>query len=260
MSTMPVFLVCVAYFTYLVSAASIGQTYEDVALFVAPSAERAYAYGSLHFDARSPYNYDIVRARKLLHAAAQRDPRHPYVYHQLARIYFLQGNFTKARAYADAQIRYHGNESPNAYYVRGLIKGFAGDYAAAAVDFREFLAHKPESWAATNDLAWVLLKQGKSGEALEAIDRVVSLWPDNSWLLNSRAAALAELGRYAEAYAAASAAQVAAEVLSPEDWSRANPGNDPLVAEEGLRAFRAAIRENIHSIALAAGKSFGDVK
>ena len=42
--------------------ASIVEAYENVALALAPSSERASVYGERHFDAGRPALYDIARA------------------------------------------------------------------------------------------------------------------------------------------------------------------------------------------------------
>ncbi len=39
-----------------------GDLYEDVSFALFPSAERAFAYGSGHFDARESSRYDLARA------------------------------------------------------------------------------------------------------------------------------------------------------------------------------------------------------
>ena len=113
------------------------------------------------------------------------------------------------------------------------------------------IVRDPTNWAATNDLAWVLLKAKRYEDALVAIDKVIALWPENPWLLNSKATALYELGRLEEAKVAADAAGIAVMKITEAEWSRAYPGNDPLIAGEGLKAFRDAVHANIHTISSA---------
>ncbi|KKW45831.1 hypothetical protein A3C21_02925 [Candidatus Kaiserbacteria bacterium RIFCSPHIGHO2_02_FULL_59_21] len=65
--------------------------YERAALALAPSSERASAYGERHFDAERPAFYDIARAEYFYEKAVELDDQYPYAHHQLARISFLRG-------------------------------------------------------------------------------------------------------------------------------------------------------------------------
>src|SRR3989344_4920942 len=105
--------------------------YEDVAYATAPSAGRAFEYGERHFNAGDSGVYDIDRAEYFFLEAALQNPGLPYVYHELARVYFLKGDFPKALGFINAQVALHGDEFPNTYYVRALIEGYKGEYAAS---------------------------------------------------------------------------------------------------------------------------------
>lgn len=225
----------------------------DIALTLMPSAERAYAYGVEHFDARDARAYDIERAERFFKKAAALDPAYPYVLHQLARIAFLKGEYPLALERIDREIEQSPRVSPSSFYVRGLIKGFAGDYAGAALDYETYLRSDPTNWAAINDYAWVLLKDDRPLDALVAADWGLIYWPENPWLLNSKATAHFELAQNALALEAASSAGASVGSVSEDDWLEAYPGNDPRVAREGVEALRAAIEANIHSIMLASG-------
>lgn len=225
--------------------------YEHVALTIAPSAARAYEYGARHFDATHAADYDLDRAEYFFKKAEAIDPRYPYVQHQLARIEFLKGNFLAAIARINKELANNLNPSPSSYYVKGLIEGFMGKYADAAADYETYLRSDPTNWAAINDYAWVLLKDGRYEKALTAIDDGLLFWPDNPWLHNSRATALFEMGRLEEASEAASAASLAVAGLTEAAWLQAYPGNDPLIARQGIDAFQKAVAENIHTIGLA---------
>lgn len=221
--------------------------YEDLAYAIDPTPARAYIYGDRHFNSKHGLFYDVDRAERYLKAAAV-DPSNPYVYHELSRIAFLKGNMAEAMTLIDIQLRRHGDFLPNSYYVRGLIEGFRGEYAAAAKDYAKYLEYDPHNWAAINDYAWVLLKDERSEEAAGALRNGLVYFPDNAWLLNSYAIALRESGDLESAHAAATAAAVSAANLRDEDWSVAYPGNDPKIAAAGLSALREAISRNIHSI------------
>jgi tetratricopeptide (TPR) repeat protein len=123
-----------------------------------------------------------------------------------------------------------------------------GDYTASVKDYEYFLKFDPHDWAGMNDEAWVLLKAKRYTDALKIIDSGLVDDPSNPWLLNSRATALYELGRYREALLAVQAASAAVASLTPAQWSHAYPGNDPMIASQGVTSFKAAIAQNIHSI------------
>jgi hypothetical protein len=73
-------------------------------------------------------------------------------------------------------------------------------------------------------------------------------WPENPWLLNSRATALFELGQLDRAHEVIIQAAAAVETVTPAEWIKAYPGNDPLIAIDGVAAFKKAVAENMHSI------------
>jgi Flp pilus assembly protein TadD len=223
--------------------------YEDSALYLWPSAQRAAAYGEQHLDSRDhPDYYDIDRAEALYLKAAALDDTYPYVNHQLARINFLKGNLGTALLYIDKEIELHGEQEANTYYVRGLIEGYMQNYDAAVKDYAYFVTKQPNDWAAINDYAWVLLKDKKFKEAEEASAGGLVRHPDNPWLLNSHSIALYELHRYSESLKDAEAAQAAVAKLSLARWSGAYPGNDPSSASQGLGSFKAAVQKNINML------------
>lgn len=222
---------------------------EDVMITLFPSAQRYYAYGNRHFDASADADaYDISRAEYMYQHALALDPTMPFIYHQLARIAFLQDNLPLALSYIDVQIQNEGDKTPNSYYVRALIEGYMGNYPSAESDYAHYLAYDPINWAAVNDYSWVLLKDKKPAQADAAIEGVLSYFPSNPWLLNSDAIALSEMGDATTAKVRIDAAAQAISTLTPQSWSAAYPGNDPGIAGEGLDAFSAAVAENMHSI------------
>lgn len=217
----------------------------------APSAERAYSYGRHHFDSGNPAMYDIDRAERFFEEAQQLNSSLPLLNHQLARIAFLQGDFEEALVYINIQIKFHANETMSSYYVRGLIEGYMGNYAAAAKDYEHYLQFDPTNWAALNDYAWVLLKAGRVEDAAVATLKGLEVHPNNPWLLNTNAIALYELGYIPEARHQARAAVKAVSDITEEEWLIANPGNDPRSAQDGIRALQDSVRRNMHTIAVA---------
>ena len=228
----------------------VKNAYENISDTVAPNAERAFLYGEKHFSSRSE-DYDIGRAERFFVSAMARNPDLPLVRHELARVYFLQGDFAKALGFINAQIALHGDEFVNTYYVRGLILGYMGNYDAAIADYRHFLRSELNNWAAITDYAWVLLKADRPEDALRATAGGLAEFPDNPWLLNTNAIALFELGFTEAAYAQASRALLASESITSEEWLRAYPGNDPMIAAQGISVFKKAIADNIHTIEAA---------
>lgn len=231
-----------------------GNFFEDISDMVAPNADRAFRYGQKHFSSRAE-DYDIARAEHFFVNAMIRDPDLPLVRHELARVYFLKGDFAKALSFIDAQVALYGDEFPNAYYVRGLIEGYMGDYAASAQDYKHFLQFEPHNWAALNDYAWVLLKANRPREAAEATAEGLQYFPDNPWLLNSNSIALYEIGNLEDAHKYARLAVAASQKVTKADWLRAYPGNDPKIAAEGIASLQKATSDNMHTIEAALASS-----
>jgi tetratricopeptide (TPR) repeat protein len=236
------------------------EQYENVAFALNPTAARAVAYGERHFDAQDPAEYDINRAQMFFGKAAQLDPTYPYLYHELARISFLHGNYTLALSQIDLQIQMHGDSEPNSYYVRGLIEGYMGNYSAAAADYSHYIQFDPQDWAAMNDYSWVLLKENNFQQAAEVTARGLQIFPGNPWLLNSNAIALYEIGDLQQAGVQAQAAVQAGKLLTTSQWLTAYPGNDPAIAAEGITTFQDSALQNMHMIALAIASSTVQLK
>ena len=233
------------------SSGALLRTHEFISVNLFPSAERAYAYGVRHFDARRSRDYDIHHAEIMFKKSLRLNPQQPFAQHQLGRIEFLRGDITRALARINAEIATNPSPSPSSYYVRALIEGYMGDYEDAAKDYEVYLKTDPNNWAAINDYAWVLLKNSRALDALVALDWGLLYWPGNAWLLNSKITALFELGEMDKARETVALAGKAVMSITESDWMRAYPGNDPLIAREGVLAFQEAVRANIHTIAIA---------
>src|SRR3989344_6212157 len=228
---------------------------EDVSYALYPSSEKAYAFGERHFNGQDVYNYDILRAEYFFREALRRDADIPYLHHEMARIHFLQGDFLNAIQEINLQIQLHGTTTPNSYYVRGLIEGYMGDYAAAAKDYEEFLKVDPRNWAGINDYAWVLLKDNRPQEAADATEKALVFFPENPWLLNSSAIALYEIGDIEKALERVQKAWVHVQNMGEREWLHSYPGNDPAIADQGIATFRTAVEDNMHRIELALASS-----
>lgn len=257
MLRMLVVLAFVALVSLLPGSRSLASNaYEDIMFRLFPSAARGFAYGERHFNDRDPNLYDFPRAEYFFKKAGLLDPTYPYLQHELARIYFLRGDFGEALTHINLQISKYGDATPNSYYVRALIEGFQGDYTDSAADYRRYIPHDPTNWAARNDLAWVLLKSKEPADALATLDEVLPLWPHNPWLLNTKATALYELRRLTEAHTTVDMAAASVITLTGAEWLVPYPGNDPRTAADGVATIQSAVLQNMHIIsgAIRAGK------
>ncbi len=258
--SLPILYMCLGIFlsllgTWFFARGTIVAAYEQAWISVFPSAALAVGFADRHFNSRMSASYDIDRAAYFYGIAEELDPSYPYVFHQLARIEFLKGDFYTALYYINKEIELHGETESNTYYVRGLIEGYMGDYASAAKDYERYLEFDPNNWAGLNDYAWVLLKAGRFEDAEVATQKGLAYFPENPWLLNNYSISLYEQGRTEEAYAAVVRAVRAANNVTEEEWLRAYPGNDPKVAGEGVVALRKAAADNMRAILAAAENS-----
>ncbi len=225
-------------------SAKLTQALEWIRFEMHPSAEGAYELGERHFDYADPQQYDLDLAEYYFNTARHLDPNLEYVYHELARISFLEGHLRMALFKINYQIAKFGDKTPNSYYVRGLIEGYLGDYTASDTDYKHFIAIDVHDWAAKNDDAWVLLKAKRYQDAFDVTTAGLQDDPNNPWLLNSNAIALYEMGRYGDAAPLIERAAETVTKVTAAEWSHAYPGNDPLIAPQGLAAFRSAVLAN----------------
>ncbi len=209
------------------------------------TAKQALERGNYYFNVDGKGEYDLDRAQNYFEKALALDPSVPDAWHQLARIDFLRGNFDSALVKINKQLELHGNSLMASYYIRGLIEGYQKNYPAAQKDFQTFLSWDPHNWAANNDLAWMYFSQGRFAEAEAQTRYALQFDAANPWLLLSHGSALLNLGKREEARQEFLAAKVAATKLTPEQWDRAYPGNDPAVAAHGVSEMRSAIARNL---------------
>lgn len=232
----------VLYYERLMLSAHMLQKIVVASLFQ-DSAEVQFETGAFFLNTRSA-NYDVKRAQEYLSKAAHLEPTYPYVHHELARVHFLNGNFDIAELHATIEIQNNGDATPQAYYVRGLIRGFKGEYDGAIKDYAKYLEFDVNNWAAINDYAWVLLKANRFEDAIIATARGLQMFPNNAWLLSTNSVALAEQGYKGPARAQAHAALLAAQHVTEEEWLTAYPGNDPRIARDGVQALQDATAIN----------------
>lgn len=220
----------------------------DVALLLnRRDVELALQLGNYYFGGGT---YDLDSAKKAYRNAVAINPKILWGHYQLARIYFLKGEYKNALDEINKELEANP-ENLRSLYVRGLIYGYRnlpGDLEKAAEDFERFTLWAPKEWAGYNDLAWILSRTRKYEEAKAVIERAFGEVPDmenNPWLWNSFGVAELNLGEYAVAKASFEKAEELAKNLTASEWRRAYPGNNPASAEEGLSTFIAAVEENL---------------
>lgn len=214
------------------------------AFFLNPDVSLAMAIGNYYFNGGA---YDLGQAARAYKKALATDPNVRLAHYQLARIHFLQSDFFQALSEINKELELHP-ELPNIYYVRGLIQGYARNFSEAEADFLEFIKRHERPWAAYNDLAWIYFQQGRFFDVKEAALRGLQIEPRSPWLLTSLGVALLNLNEKQEARKVLLAALGEAERLTPEEWGRAYPGNDPRIYAQGLEAMRGAIRKNLELV------------
>ena len=188
--------------------------------------------------------YNTEKAEDYFKKALEIDTNISGAHYQIARIYFVRGNFNSALGEINKEIERHP-DFRRSHYVRGLVNGYSGRLAEAESDFEEFLKWKPESWAGWNDLAWVYFQEGKYKEARDSARRGLEIYPENPWLLNSLGVALLNTGQKYYAKEVFARALAAVSSMSPEDWGRAYPGNNPEIYTEGLSKMKQSMRDNL---------------
>jgi len=215
-------------------------------------AHDAYTKGTQYFDSANTSTYGLDRASTYFESALSKDDATPFLYHQMARVAFLRGDFETARSLIALELEMNTQPSPSSFYISALVDAYRGDYASSADFYEKYLVHDPHNWAAINDYAWVLLKAGKAREAAVLTARGLEENPSSPWLLNTAAIALYEIGSMEDARMMARLAAEASQHLEARDWTRAYPGNDPLIAAEGIDSFRSSVIHNMHMIGSAA--------
>lgn len=202
------------------------------------------------FFGNKPQFYNIHAAQFFFSHAAfpvLGDPE-PYALYQLSRTHFIKGEFDDALKRAEEELRYYP-EHFHTFYIKGLTLGYMHREHEAIESFAQFLEHKPNSWAARNDKAWLHFRIGEVDEAMETIIPAAQAHPGNPWVMNTFGVLLMNQGLLDEAERALAQAAQNAEALTPEEWGKAYPGNSPSIYSMGVEAMRASIASNLEKIA-----------
>lgn len=222
-----------------------GKGYQNLALvFNRSDAELAMKLGNYYFNGGE---FDLEKAERSYRKAIDLDNKIFWGHYQLARIYFVKGEYEKAIVEINKELEANP-ENLRSLYVRGLIYGTKGKLAEAESDFKGFVAWAPYEWAGYNDLAWILAKERKYEEAekvlTEALRKVLN-GEKNPWIWNSLGVAQLNLKEYYEAKKSFQKAKELANLMTLKEWQSAYPGNDPAETEKGLLDFKEAIEENL---------------
>lgn len=219
-----------------------------------------FILGQLYFNQVDSlvYGYDIEKAEyhyKKAVAAGEGDSN-DFLWYQLGRTHFIQGEFEEALAAFDTQLALHGDVRPNVYYMIGLTYGFKArryntqiDWELAAEHFAKYVEYDYYAPWPRVDLAWVLFSQGRYEEMGPVLSVALAEEPENPWVLNMYG--LYELNHdhtpegKANALAYFARAAYFASSLTNEEWGEVYPGNDPVVWGEGRERFNAIINKNI---------------
>ena len=218
----------------------------SAALVFHRNAEFALEIGNYYFNVGGTGEYDLKKADYFFSRAIAIDPAVPDAWHQRARISFLKGDFKDALQKINTQISLHGDSFMASYYIRGLIYGYDGQFDKAIPDFEKFLAWDKTNWAARNDLAWIYFQKGDFKSANKLAEEGLQFNPNNTWLLTMKGVTLLNLGKRQEARQVLENALKRAQALTPADWERAYPGNDPKSARDGLEKMVNAIEYNLY--------------
>ncbi len=215
-------------------------------LFLAPpNAQALFERGNYYYGGGA---YDTAKAEKYFRAALALDPMLQGPHYQLARIYFVQGDFYTAENEINKELDLHP-DFKRSYYVRGLIYGYSGRLAEAEADFKQFLKWMPDSWAGNNDLAWIYFQEGKYAEAHDTARVGLTIAPENPWLLNALGVALLNLDDKKGAKEAFTKALAVIGSMNEKDWGVAYPGNDPSIYGEGFSKMKVSIQQNLQLLA-----------
>ncbi|MBU2081874.1 hypothetical protein KKH14_00335 [Patescibacteria group bacterium] len=204
--------------------------------------------------------YDLSVAAKWYQTAGFLDSQSSLVHYQLARIYFVENKLGEAQKEIDIALA-ENPANQRAFYIRGLINGFAKNYGEAISDFEKFTAWSPKEWAGWNDLAWASYEAGDYVKTKDAALEGLKIDAANPWLLNNLGLAHLGLGEKDEAQAIFAKAKESSGSLTLEEWQKAYPGNNPNSAEQNLAKFKANVKYNailaskttISKVALAKG-------
>jgi tetratricopeptide (TPR) repeat protein len=205
-------------------------------------AQKLAVQGKYYFNG---VTYDLDKAVKWYRVAAFVDDKSWIAHYQLARIYFVKSDFKTALAEIDKALAVDP-KNKRAFYVRGLIDGYAKNYKASEDDFQKYVDYYQKEWAGYNDLAWAYYQDKEYQKAVDSALRGLEVAPDNPWLLNGLGVSYDALGEKEKGKAALDKVATLAKDMKADDWRKAYPGNNPETAQWDLAQFRVDVRANLN--------------
>jgi tetratricopeptide (TPR) repeat protein/predicted Ser/Thr protein kinase len=144
----------------------------------------------------------VDEARAEFRRATLADPSYALPWNNLAVLAQAEGALAEAESLLDeALLRDPGYAA--ALFNRGTVRWDRGDVAGAEADYRAARAADPEvAPAAANNLAALLLEEGRAEEARAVVTEALADAPENPFLWRNRARAAEALGRPDDAAAA----------------------------------------------------------
>lgn len=165
--------------------------------FAALERERFYVPGQFMLGERALLRRQPVAAREYFTRVVAMDPGHEAALTRLLQIGFGLRDVTALRQYSGTLLTLRPDH-PYANYMSAFVHIDAGNYALAEAALRRSVAVN-EDGAALNELAYVIAKQERLGEALEVARRAVEKAPRNYNAWDTLADIQSKLGRQDEA-------------------------------------------------------------
>jgi hypothetical protein len=205
-------------------------------------AHRLAMQGKYYFNGGA---YDLEKAVKWYKSAVFVNDKTWVAHYQLARIYFVKNDLKTALKEIDKALAVDP-KNKRAYYVRGLIDGYAKNYKASEDDFQKFVDYYQKEWAGYNDLAWAYYQNKEYQKAVDTALKGLEVAPDNPWLLNGLGVSYNALGEKEKGQAALDKVATLAKDMKADDWRKAYPGNNPETAQWDLAQFRVDVSANLN--------------
>lgn len=121
---------------------------------------------------------DLKGAEHAFHRAVDADPQHPDGWLNVARSMVEEGRTSEAEPFLDKALELSPG-LPRALYFRALARRAAGDYDGALEDLRGAAAQYPRDRVVLNEIANILFLRREYSAAVEVLDRVAEIDPED---------------------------------------------------------------------------------
>ena len=136
---------------------------------------------------------DLRGAENAFRMATQADPEHPDGWLNVARSMVEEGRLAAAKPYLDRALSLSPG-LPRALYFRALVRRAEGRYEEALSDLRSAAEQFPRDRVVLNEIANILFLQRSYSEALEVLDRVAGIDPEDLQMHYTKMRCLRGLG------------------------------------------------------------------